>query len=181
MEPRERQERIDLLKSRRDMMLNLASAINVVKGTVDQILKKDQGFGKELESRIVKPLISVSGSINKALVYELSQLEFNEQENWLVLRAAFLAYIKLNNDNEDHYRDIGLFNLNEKERVIIVDPNGILHDLYFNHEHININILDRNQDSFKCFMQELREMMQPDEWDNFMKACQDYVEHFEEK
>lgn len=181
MELKEQQERIDLLKGRKDMMLNLASAINVVKGTVDQILKKDQGFGKELESRIVKPLISVSGSINKALVYELSQLEFNEQENWLVLRAAFLAYIKLNNDNEDHYRDIGLFNLNEKERVIIVDPNGILHDLYFNHEHININILDRNQDSFKCFMQELREMMQPDEWDNFMKACQDYVEHFEEK
>lgn len=181
MELKEQQERIDLLKSRRDLMISLASAINVVKGTVDQIMKKDQGFGKELESRIVKPLISVSSNINKTLAYELSQLEYNEQENWLVLRAAFLAYIKLNNDNEDHYRDISLFNLNEKERVIIVDPNGILHDYYFNHEHTHVNILDRNQDSFKCFMQELREMMQPGVWDNFMKACQTYVEHFEEK
>lgn len=181
MELKEQQERIDLLKRRRDMMLGLASGINLIRGTVDQIMKRDQGFGKELESRIVKPLITVYDNINRALVYELNQLEYNEQENWLVLRAAFLAYIKLNNDNENHYRDIGLFSLKEKEQVITVDSNGILHDLYFNHEHINVNILDRNQDSFKCFMQELREMMQPDIWDNFMKACQAYVEHFKEK
>ena len=181
MELNEQQERIDLLKGRRDMMLSLASGINLIRGTVDQIMKRDQGFGKELESRIVKPLITVSGNINKALVYELNQLEYNEQENWLVLRAAFLAYIKLNNDNEDHYRDISLFSPKEMGQIIIVDPNGILHDYYFNHEHTHVNILDRNQDSFKCFMQELREMMQPDVWDNFMKACQAYVEHFEEK
>lgn len=181
MELKEQQERIDLLKKRRDMMLGLSSGIALIKGTVDQIMKRDQGFGKELESRIVKPLITVYDNINKALVHELNQLEYNEQENWLVLRAAFLAYIKLNNDNEDHYRDIALFSPKEKGRIIIVDPNGILHDYYFNHEHTDVNILDRNQDSFKCFMQELREMMQPDVWDNFMKACQAYVEHFEEK
>lgn len=181
MEPSERQERIDLLKSRKDLMINLASAINVVKGTVDQIMKKDHGFGKELESRVVKPLISVSSNINKTLAYELNQLEYNEQENWLVLRAAFLAYIKLNNNNENQYRDIALFCINKRERAIVVDPNGILHDLYFNNEHININILDQNQDSFRLFMEKLKMLMHPDICDQFMKDCQAYVEHFEEK